>query len=111
VDHLADDGCELIDQGPDGPVQAVLSWIEGLREIGGLEGWPEFIRGGRFGTLTHRRVLDDGDEVVVVVPLEPTRIIASEPTDWLPARTGAVNLRVRQTDDGWQVIGDVPFAR
>jgi len=105
-----DESYELIDKGPDGPVQAVLSWIEGLREIGGLEGWPDFIREGRFGTLEHRRVLDDGDEIVVLVPLEPTAIIASEATDWRPAHSGSVNLLVRKTDDGWQVLGDLPLA-
>ncbi len=54
-----------------------------------------------------RRLLDDGDELVIFVPLD-VPIVATVETGFQLAAPAALTLRMRPTDDGWQVVGLVP---
>lgn len=83
-----------IDLSQGGPARAALDFLFSanpeLREYG----WH---------VVTDRIVLDDGDEVVILVP--SAALLASSATGWRMGFRKGIGLRVRATENGWEVVG------
>ena len=103
---------EQVDNSPSGPVAAFRDWIAANLEadmIAPLTGGLPPIE--TWYTLTDRRLLDNGDEIVLLIP--PTiPAFATEQTDY-KLSVVAIAAQMRRTEDGWQVVqlvnaADVP---
>jgi hypothetical protein len=83
---------ETVDTGPDGPYEAALAFF---REV--------VSDSFEHGCLSRRRVLDGGDEIIVLVP--PENVIATQASGFRFLVWDAIFVRLRREPDGWRVLG------